>query len=191
MFFARKAGAPIDFLAFWDSGFGRLVIPLTVGFAVGENDEPAARRTSGRSVSAAFGQNHQASPSAGTAGAGDRLGFSGRTLWVGVPRGPRAASAADAAGGRPVHSHPRGLELGSSVRKFVRIALVVCLAVTAVPIALSHHCGSGLGTRLLKLRVFIEKIACLAKCARDKRTARGPRATDRFKLSHTTRSWDT
>jgi hypothetical protein len=31
---------------------------------------------------------------------------------------------------------PRGLELGSSVRKFVRIALVVCLAVTAVPVAL-------------------------------------------------------
>jgi hypothetical protein len=33
-------------------------------------------------------------------------------------------------------SLPRGLELGSSVRKFVRIALVVCLAVTAVAVVL-------------------------------------------------------
>jgi Transposase domain (DUF772) len=38
----------LGFLAFWDSGFGRFMIPSTARFAVGESHEPTARRPSGR-----------------------------------------------------------------------------------------------------------------------------------------------
>jgi Transposase domain (DUF772) len=46
--FARRPGVRLGFLAFWDSGFGRFMIPSTARFAVGESHEPTARRPSGR-----------------------------------------------------------------------------------------------------------------------------------------------
>jgi hypothetical protein len=56
-----------------------------------ENDEPAARRPSGRPVSPAVEADHQSPSSAGAAGGGDRLGFSGETLELGVSRGDRGS----------------------------------------------------------------------------------------------------
>src|SRR5215475_12303718 len=46
--FARKPGVHAGFPAVWDSRFGRPVILSTTRFAVGESDEPAARRSKGR-----------------------------------------------------------------------------------------------------------------------------------------------
>ena len=69
----------LGFPAFWDSGFGGFLIPLTTRFAVGENP---LRQSSRRSVSSISGQDHQPSPSAGASGGGDRLGIVGGTLPV-------------------------------------------------------------------------------------------------------------
>src|SRR5262245_15772424 len=46
------------------------MIPSTARFAVGETNEPAARRSPGRPVSPASRGDHQLSPSAGAAGGG-------------------------------------------------------------------------------------------------------------------------
>src|SRR5215471_11663770 len=96
------------FLRFGIPDLGGPVIPSTARFAVGETDEPAARRSPGRPVSPTSRGDHQLSPSAGAAGGGDRLGLSGATLQLGVSGGTRAAAVADAAGGRAIHSQAYG-----------------------------------------------------------------------------------
>ena len=80
--------------------------------------------------------------------------------------------------GHTVVRHSRGLgiarsrrrwELSCPMRKFVRIALILCLSVTAVPAVLFGSLQrAGFGTRLLKSRVSIKNIACCAKCAPSK-----------------------
>ena len=71
---------------------------------MGRTHEPAARRSSGRSVSSISGEDHQPSPSAGASGGGDRLGLPGGTLQFGLSPRAGAATVADTIGSRTVHS---------------------------------------------------------------------------------------
>src|SRR5215813_1610221 len=68
------------------------MIPSTARFAVGETDEPAARRSPGRHVSPASRGGHQLSPSAGAAGGEIHWDFLARRFssvcWVGPGQPP-------------------------------------------------------------------------------------------------------
>src|SRR5262249_27372496 len=90
------------FLRFGIPALGGPVILSTTRFAVGETDEPAARRSKGRPSPASRG-DHQPAPSAVAACGEDRREFSGATLPFGMSGGARAAAVADVAGGRAVH----------------------------------------------------------------------------------------